>query len=95
MQHGFKDLNSQTRHYRLTDDPRRFSSYLLLTDLLYFLFIFYLPWCTIPDFPSISSLISLPFLFCCHRTTTAILRNERETMPSASQHNGGLIKGPL
>ena len=37
--------------------PRRFSSYLLL----YFLFIFYLPRCILPDFPSVSSLASLPF----------------------------------
>ena len=36
----------------------------------YFIFIFYLPRCTLPDFPSVSSLASLPFLSCCHRTTT-------------------------
>ena len=35
----------------------------------YFLFIFYFPRCTLPDFPSVSSLASLPFL-PCHRTTT-------------------------
>ena len=49
--------------------PRRFPSYLLVTFLLYFLFIFYHPLCTIPDFPSVSSLASLSFLSCCHRTT--------------------------
>ena len=49
--------------------PRRFPSYLLLTLLLYFL-IFYLPRCTLPDFSSVSSLTSLLFLSCCHRTTT-------------------------
>ena len=27
----------------------------------YFIFIFYLPWCTLPDIPSVSSLASLPF----------------------------------
>ena len=32
----------------------------------YFLFVFYLPRCTIPDFPSVSSLAFLPFLPCCH-----------------------------
>ena len=48
---------------------RRFPSYLLLTLLLYLLFIFYLPRCTLPDFPSVSSLTSLPFLSCCHQTT--------------------------
>ena len=37
----------------------------------YFLFIFYLPRIyLLPDFPSVSSLASLPFLPCCHRTTT-------------------------
>ena len=34
--------------------------------LSYFLFIFYLPQCTLPDFPSDSSLASLPFSPCCH-----------------------------
>ena len=47
--------------------PWRFPSYLHLTLLLYFLSIFYLTQCTPPGFPSISS---LPFLSCCHRTTT-------------------------
>ena len=46
----------------------RFPSYLLSTLLLYFLFIFYFPRCTIPDFPSVSS---LPFL-TCHQTATDI-----------------------
>ena len=32
--------------------------------------IFYLPRCTLPDFSSVSSLVSLPSLSCCHRTTT-------------------------
>ena len=36
----------------------------------HFSFIFYLPRCTLQDFPSVSSLASLPFLPCCHRTTT-------------------------
>ena len=53
--------------------PRRFPSYLLLTLLLNFLFIFYFPLCTLPDFPSISPQASLPFLSCCHRTTTYFL----------------------
>merc|ERR1719154_945076 len=50
--------------------PRWFPSYLLLTLLLYFIFIIYLPRCTLPNFPSVSSLASLLFLPCCHRTTT-------------------------
>ena len=41
--------------------PRRFPSYLLLTLLLHFLFIFYLLLCTLLYFPSVSSLASLPF----------------------------------
>ena len=45
-------------------------THLLLTLLLYFLFICYLPRYTLPNFPSISSQTSLPFLSCCHRTTT-------------------------
>ena len=39
--------------------PRRFPFYLLITFLLYFLFICYLPRCTLPDF-----LLSLPWLPC-------------------------------
>ena len=34
----------------------------------YFLFILYLSLCTLPDFPSVSSLTSLPYLSCCHWT---------------------------
>ena len=49
--------------------PRRFQHYLLLTNLLYFLFIFYLSWCTLPNFSSVSSQGSLPFL-SCYQTTT-------------------------
>ena len=30
---------------------------LVLPSLLYFLFIFYFPWCTVPDFPSASPLL--------------------------------------
>jgi len=58
--------------------PRRLPSYLLLY------FIFYLPRCTLPDFSSVSSLVSLPFLFCCHRTTkTNMYRSKtREDMKS-------------
>ena len=47
----------------------------------YFLFIFYLPHCTLPDFLSVSSLASLPFLPYCHRTRT-------------TYHNIGSIKLP-
>ena len=52
--------------------PRRFPYYLLLTFLLYFLLIFYLPHCTLPDFPSVSSQVSLPFLSCYRTATTSI-----------------------
>ena len=41
---------------------------LLLTLLLHFIF-YYLLRCILPDFPFVSSLVSLPFLICCHRTT--------------------------
>jgi len=58
---------------------RRFPSYLLCTFLLYFFFIFYLHRCTLPDFPSVSSLVSLPFLPCYHRTTTT--NNLHEDVP--------------
>ena len=34
----------------------------------YFIFIFYLPLCTLPDFASVSSLASLQFLPCFRRT---------------------------
>ena len=53
--------------------PGRFPSYLLMTLLLYFFFIFYLSRCTVPDFNSVSSLASLPFSSCCHQATTTIL----------------------
>ena len=50
---------------RITSSPnsttRRLPSYLLCTLLLYFLLIFHLSRCTLPDFPSVSSLDSLPF----------------------------------
>jgi len=36
----------------------------------YFLLIFHLPRCTLPDFPPVSSLASLPFLSCCHHSKT-------------------------
>ena len=52
--------------------PRRFSFYLLLTLLIYFLSIFYLPQCNLPNFPSVASLAHLPFLSCCHRTRIII-----------------------
>ena len=52
--------------------PRRLSSYLLLALLPYFFFIFYLPRCSLPNFPSVSSLVSLPLLSCCPRTTSVI-----------------------
>ena len=45
--------------------PRRLPSFLYL----YLFFIFYLSRYNLPDFPSVSSLTSLPFLSCCHRTT--------------------------
>ena len=45
--------------------PRRFPSHLFLT-----LITFYLPRCTLSDFPSVSYMASLPFLSCCHRTST-------------------------
>ena len=35
-------------------------------NLSYFLFIFYFPRCTLPDFPSVSSLTSFPYLPCHH-----------------------------
>ena len=54
-------------HHTSNLNYMRFPSYLLFTFLLYFLFIFYLPRCTQPDFPSVFSLASLPFLPCCHR----------------------------
>ena len=34
------------------------------------LYIFHIPRCTLPDFPTVSSVASLLFLYCCHRTTT-------------------------
>ena len=63
------------RHYRPPNStPRRLPSYLLL----YFRFVFYIPRCTVPDFPSTSSQASLTFLSCCHRTTTTTSRQEKD-----------------
>ena len=43
----------------------------------YFLFIFSLPRCTLPDFPSvISSLASLPFLPCCHDNNNKLVTQQ-------------------
>ena len=44
--------------------------------LLYFLFIFYLSRCTLPEFLSVSSHASLPFLSCCYRTTRTIVLHD-------------------
>ena len=49
--------------------PRQFPCY----PLLYFLFIFSLLRCTLPDFPSVYSPASLSFLSCCHLTTIGII----------------------
>ena len=43
--------------------------------LIFSFFNFYLPRCTLLDFPSDSSPASLPFLSCCHQTTTTICLN--------------------
>ena len=52
--------------------PKRFLSYLLLTLILYFPFISYVPRFTLPDFLWVYPLASLPFSSCCHQTTAAI-----------------------
>ena len=57
---------------RVTSPPRRFPSYLLI----YFLFIFYLSRCTLPDFPSVSSLASQPFLSCFSSINNNILSSQ-------------------
>ena len=52
-------------HLTSKSNYRWFPSYLLCT-LILLPFIFYLPQCTLPDFTSVSSRASLPFLSCCH-----------------------------
>ena len=69
-----KELRYSPRRYLESRIPenstaRWFPSHLLLTLLLHFLFIFYLPRCTLPDFPLVSF---LPLLFCCLQTTTYV-----------------------
>ena len=59
----------RTNLTKVTSPSRRSPSHLLL----YLLFIFYLPRFTLLFFPSVSSLASLPFLSCCHRTTTSTI----------------------
>ena len=56
----------------VTSPPRWFPSSPLLTLLLYLIFIFYITRIPMPDFPSLFSQVSLPFLSCCHRTTKTI-----------------------
>ena len=53
------------------------SSLIFSVPFSYFLFIFYLPRWILPDFPSVSSLASLPFLPCCYQTTTTQRQNNR------------------
>ena len=65
----------------LNSTPSRLSSYLLMTLILYFFTIFYLPRSTLPDFTSVSSLASLPFLSCCHRTITTRLKEKKNMNP--------------
>ena len=48
----------------------------------YFLFTFYLPRYTLPDFSSIFSLASLPFLSCWYETTT-IFKSKASASPVA------------
>ena len=63
----------------------------------YFLFIFYLSRCTLPDFSSVSSAASLPFSPCCHRTTTteqvSILFPTVVREADACRHTGGTFGG--
>ena len=44
------------------------SRFIFSVPFSYFLFIFHLPRCTLPDFPIVSFLASLLFLSCYHRT---------------------------
>ena len=61
----------------------------------YFLFIFYLPRCTLPDFPSFSSLASLLLLSYCHHdnnnnnrvTRTSIAHWIKIHLRRTSEHN--------
>ena len=54
----------------------------------------------LPDFPSVSSLASLPYLPCCHRTTTqpmlpAVIINEHEVQQKeSSEFSTAEEKGP-
>ena len=70
--------------------PRRFPSYLLLTLLLYFFFIFYLPRCTLQDFPSVSSLAFAIFILSKNnnssRTTLQTLQISLNPFGHSSSH---------
>ena len=65
-----------------------FPSYLLI----YFPFICLPSRCTPPDFPSIPSLASLPFLSCCHRTTTCASRKNMLAIFASVLTTGFYIK---
>ena len=72
-----KTSQGSSRHQtQMQAIPVLSSLYLIFS---YFLFIFYFPRCALPDFPSVSSLTSLPFSPCCHRrTTTTTVESECE-----------------
>ena len=51
----------------------------------YFLFSFYLPWSTLPDFPSVTSLASMPFLSSCHHNNkTRFVAEHHLSLPPGS-----------
>ena len=65
-QKGKLSLRSYTRVTSPPDSTTGDSRLIFSVPFSYFLFIFYLPRCTQPDFPFVSFLASLPFLPCFH-----------------------------
>ena len=65
--HGLTNLTRVTSTPNPTTDGSRL---IFSVPFSCFIFIFYLTRCILLNFPSVSSLASLPFLPCCHRTTT-------------------------
>ena len=74
---------------------RCFPSYLLLTLLLYFLFICYLPWCSLLDFPSVSILASTVFLSCSYRAATTFYQQRTQSTIVSEGFKGGTRGSPI
>ena len=61
----------------------------------YFLFIYYLPRCTLPDFTSVSTLASVPFLACCHHNNNKKVEHQSSNRQASSNTNTRSVSPPF